>query len=98
MIDHTAPEILSASAKRESDRLVIRVEGRDAASIVQGFEAVLNNNVRVETEQPVDGIRDSRQETFSIELPLTRATNATSVEVILYDQIGNATARRIKIE
>ncbi len=98
LIDRTAPEILEASAKRGSDRLVLTVRGRDALSIVYGIEAILNNNTRAETEQPLDGIRDSREETFAIELPLARATNATSVEVILYDQIGNTTARRLKIE
>lgn len=98
LIDHTAPEIVSASAKRDADRLVVTVHGRDALSIVQGFEAVLNNNVRAETEQPVDGVRDSRDETFTIEIPLARATNATSVEVVFYDQVGNTAARRLKIE
>jgi len=98
LIDRTAPEILEASAKRDSNRLVVTVRGRDALSIVYGIEAILNNNTRAETEQPVDGIRDSREETFTIELPLARATNATSVEVILYDQVGNTAARRLKIE
>ncbi len=98
LINRTAPEIIEASAKRSSDRLVVTVRGRDALSIVHGIEAILNNNTRAETEQPADGIRDSREETFTIELPLARATNATSVEVILYDQTGNTAARRLKIE
>lgn len=98
LVDRTPPEILSASAQRTPEHLVVTVRGRDALSIVQGIEVVLNNNVRAETEQPVDGIRDSLEETFSIEVPLARATNATSVEVILYDQSGNTAARRLKIE
>ena len=98
LVDHTAPEIQSASAKREGNRVVVSVQGRDALSLVQGFEAILNNGTTAETEQPVDGIRDSLQETFVIEIPLDRASDATAVEVVLYDSIGNHRAQRLKLE
>jgi hypothetical protein len=45
----------------------------------------------------VDGILDSRAETFAIELPAAEFANATSVEVILYDQPGNSQSRRLAL-
>lgn len=95
MIDHAPPKILEASAKREGDRFVIRVQGRDELTLIDGIEVVFNHGVREQTEQPVDGILDSREETFVLDLPLARVAGASSAEVILYDSFGNSTAKRL---
>ena len=95
VVDHTPPAILEATAKREGDFLVVSVHGKDAMSLLDSIEVTLNNGVHETTEQPVDGIRDSREETFRIEIPLARAAGATSAEVILYDAADNSTSRRI---
>lgn len=95
VVDHTPPRIDTASAGREGDTFVVRVEGHDALSLIDAVEVVFNHGVRVLTEQPEDGILDSRREAFVVELPIARATGATSVEVILYDAFGNSSARRL---
>jgi hypothetical protein len=73
------------------------VRGRDALSLVEGIEVVLNNGVRETVEQPADGIRDSREESFVLELPLGRATGATAAEITLYDAVGNSVTRRLTL-
>jgi hypothetical protein len=95
VIDHTPPEIIEATAKRNGDSIVVTVHGRDQLSLLDGVEVVFNNNVHETLEQPVDGVRDGREETFSLDVPLARVSNATSVEVTLYDAAGNGTARRL---
>lgn len=95
VVDHTPPQILEASAKRDGDKVIVTVHGRDALSLLDGIEATFNNGVHEQTEQPVDGIRDSREETFSIELPLARVSGASSVEVTLYDAVGNTATQRL---
>lgn len=95
VVDHTPPQILDATAKREGDTLVVTVHGRDALSLLDGIEVNFNNGAHEQTEQPVDGIRDSREETFRIELPLPRVAGATSVEVTLYDAVGNSASQRL---
>lgn len=95
IVDHTPPDILEATATRAEGKLVIAVHGRDALSLLQGIDANFNNGLHEETEQPDDGIRDNREERFTIEVPLAKVSNATSVEVILYDAVGNTTARRV---
>jgi hypothetical protein len=97
LIDHTPADIVRATAQREGQRLIITVRGRDALSLVQGIEVILNNGAREQTEQPVDGIRDSREETFVVEFPLDRAATATSAEVVLYDAVGNTRAQRLAL-
>ena len=95
LVDHTKPEFVSATARREGDSVIIAVRGRDALSLVQGIEVLFNNGVREVLEQPEDGVRDSREETFILDVPATRVSNATSVEVILYDAAGNGASRRL---
>lgn len=95
IIDHTKPEILEATARRDGDRLIITVRGRDALSLLDGLEVIFNNAVREVVEQPADGIRDSRSETFTLDIPLAKVSNATSAEVTLYDAAGNGTPRRL---
>jgi hypothetical protein len=95
IVDHAAPEIVSATAQRTATSVVVTVQGRDRLSLLEGMEVVFNNNVRETVEQPADGIRDGREETFTLELPLARVSNATSLEVTLYDAAGNGVARRL---
>ena len=95
VVDHTAPEVLEAKVERAESSVVVTVRGRDTLSLLEGIEVVFNNNVRETVEQPVDGVRDGREETFRLEIPLARISNATSVEVTLYDTAGNGSARRL---
>jgi hypothetical protein len=95
IVDHTSPEMSAATAQRTANSVVVTVRGRDQLSLLDGIEVVFNNNVRETVEQPADGVRDGREETFSIEVPLARVSNATSLEVTLYDAAGNGTAKRL---
>ena len=95
IVDHTAPELTSATAQRSATSVLITVRGRDRLSLLDGIEAIFNNNVRETVEQPLDGVRDGREETFALEIPLARISNATSVEVTLYDAAGNGSAKRL---
>ena len=97
IIDHTAPEMLEATAQRDTDSVRVTVRGRDVLSLLDGIEVAFNNGVREAVEQPADGIRDGREETFILEIPLARVSNATSLEVTLYDTAGNGTARRLSL-
>ena len=71
------------------------IRGRDQLSLLEGIEVIFNNAVRETVEQPADGIRDGREETFTLDLPLARVSNATSLEVTLYDLAGNGASRRL---
>ncbi len=95
VVDHTPPDILEATATRSEGRIKISVHGRDALSLLQGIDVNFNNGLHEETEQPDDGIRDSRDERFTIEVPLAKISNATSAEIILYDAAGNSSAKRV---
>ena len=95
IVDHTPPEMLEASARRDGASLIVTVRGRDRLSLLDGIEVVFNNGVHETVEQPADGVRDGREETFVLELPLARLSNATSLEVTLGDQAGNTVARRL---
>jgi hypothetical protein len=95
IIDHTPPELLEATARRMGDDIVVTVRGRDELSLLDGIEVVFNNGLRETVQHPVDGVRDGREETFQVDVPIARVSNATSVEVTLYDAAGNATARRL---
>jgi hypothetical protein len=95
IVDRTPPEILEGTAKRNGNSLVVTVHGRDALSLLDNVEFNFNNGVRETVEQPVDGILDGREESFALEIPLSRVGEATSVEVILYDACGNSSARRL---
>lgn len=97
VIDRTAPEILAATAARAAGRVTVSVTGRDTASILAGVEYLFNNGYRQTVEQPADGILDGREETFVSDLPESVVSGATSVEIILYDMVGNSTARRLAL-
>jgi len=98
VIDHTPPAITDATAKREGDHLEVSVSGRDALSVLQGAEFVFNNGIHETVVQPADGIRDSQTETFVLEIPLSRITAATSVQVGLSDTAGNQSVRTITLQ
>lgn len=95
VIDHSPPEILAATAERTADAIVVTVRGRDRLSLLEGMEVVFSNNHRETVEQPLDGVRDGREETFVLEVPLARVANASSLEVTLQDGAGNSVSRRL---
>jgi hypothetical protein len=95
MVDRTPPAMIDATAKKDGDTLRLTVHGRDALSLLDGAEFNFNNGVHETVEQPVDGILDGREETFTLEIPFARVSNATSVEILLYDAVGNNSARRL---
>ena len=95
VVDHTAPEMLAATATKRGDAIVVTVRGRDQLSLLDGIEVIFSNNLREVVEQPDDGVRDGREESFTLDVPLARVSNATSVEVTLYDAAGNGTTKRL---
>jgi len=97
VVDHTPPEILTATAVRRGDAVVVSVSGRDALSLLDGIEVHFNNGDHQTVEQPADGIRDGREETFILEEPAARTTGATALDVTLYDSVGNAATRRLEL-
>lgn len=97
IIDRTPPTIVNARAERVDGTWRISVEAHDSFSLLEGAVFVLNNGVRIETEQPADGILDSRREIFVAEIPEPRAVRATSVEITVYDKAGNTASTRIPL-
>lgn len=97
VVDHTPPDILDARVTRANGRVRVTVRGRDALSLLDGAEFNFNNGLHEEVEQPDDGILDGREESFSIEVPADRVSGATSVEVTVYDDAGNAATRRLTL-
>lgn len=97
LIDRTPPELLDATALRAAENLIITVRARDQLSLLAGVEFTLNNGHKGTIEHPVDGILDGREETFRIEISAAQAAGATSVEVVVYDALGNSAARRLAL-
>ena len=97
-IDRTPPVITLATAEHRDGRLILTVEGHDALSLLSGAEFTLNNGVHETTEHPADGVLDSRSERFVVEIPEAKASGATSVEILLYDQPGNSASRRLPLK
>lgn len=97
VVDHTPPTISEATATRTAAGLKFTIHGRDALSLLDGVEINLNNGTHETVEQPADGIRDGREETFIVEIPLARTASATAAEITLYDAAGNASTRRITL-
>ncbi len=97
-IDRTPPVITAATAERRDDHLIITVDGQDKASLLEGVEFILNNGVREELEHPADGLLDGKSERFIAEFTAQKAAGATSVEIILYDQSGNRTSKRLQLK
>ena len=98
VIDRTPPDITAASVERRDDRLFVTVDGHDKTSLLEGAEFILNNGSREEVEHPADGLLDGKTERFIAEFPAAKAAGATSVEIILYDQSGNHSSRRLPLK
>jgi hypothetical protein len=98
LIDRTPPVITGTEIRRADGRLIVTVSGRDALSLLDGAEFVLNNGTRDAITQPVDGVLDGREESFRAEFPEARAAGATSLEVILYDRAGNTASARLPVK
>ncbi len=98
LVDRTPPVIVDTRVRRSGTMLGVRVEGRDELSLLEGVEFNFNNGLKEVVTQPADGIRDGRHEIFAVEIPLLKAGNATSVEVILYDQSSNAVSARVQLK
>lgn len=94
IIDNTPPAIAELTAMREPEGVKVTVSGHDALSLLEGADFVFNNGYREAVTQPADGVRDSQTETFVLHAPAGKLVGATSVEVILYDSVGNSSARR----
>lgn len=97
LVDHTPPAIVATDVKRTGGNLVVSVTGRDALSLLEGAEFILNNGAHEVSTHPADGVLDGREETFVMEFPEARAAGASSVEVIVYDAAGNASSARLKL-
>jgi hypothetical protein len=97
VVDHTPPDIEECSLRRADGRLVVTIRGKDKLSLLDGADFTFNNGVHETVEQPADGILDGKEETFVLELPLSRLSGATSVEVTLYDSAGNGATRRLSL-
>jgi hypothetical protein len=98
LIDKTPPVISDAKISREGDTVTVSISGRDELSLLDSAEFTFNNGYHEIVTQPADGIRDSRAETFILRAPLVRTAGATSVEIMLYDDIGNSSARRLELK
>lgn len=97
LVDRTPPHILAATVEQRGGLLCVTVQARDALSLLAGIELNLNNGYRTSVEQPVDGILDSKEETFNAEIPIAETGGSTSVEVIVYDSVGNSSAQRLSL-
>lgn len=97
IIDRSAPQIVEATAVRDGNMLRVTVRGKDVMSLLDGVEYIFNSGGREIVEQPLDGIRDGREESFVLEAPLSKVGDATSIEIVLYDAAGNSAARRIPL-
>lgn len=97
LVDRTPPVLTTPAITRSEGRWMISVGGRDALSLLEGAEFVLNNGTHETVVHPADGILDSREETFIAEIPEAKAAGATSVEILLYDRAGNTASIRVPL-
>ncbi|HVZ64933.1 MAG TPA: hypothetical protein VG936_10205 [Lacunisphaera sp.] len=98
LVDRTPPVIGQPTIRRDSGRLVIGIDGRDALSLLEGAEFVLNNGEHETVTHPLDGILDGKSEQFQVEIPEARAAGATSVEILVYDAVGNSASVRVPLK
>lgn len=98
LVDRTPPVLGRPTIRREPGRLVIGIDGHDALSLLEGAEFVLNNGDHETVTHPVDGILDGKSEQFEVEVPEARAAGATSVEILLYDAVGNSASVRVPLK
>lgn len=97
-VDRTPPELSLAKVEHIGGMWRITVEAADALSLLAGAEFALNNGTKLDVEQPLDGILDSRRETFVAEIPDAKAYGATAVEISVMDQSGNTATRRLSLQ
>jgi len=95
VVDHTPPVIEEASVRRDGGQVYVTIKGKDALSLLDSAEFTFNNGEHQIVEQPADGILDGKEETFTLELPAAKLAGATSVEVTIYDSVGNGATRRL---
>jgi hypothetical protein len=95
VVDHTPPVIEEATVRRDGGKVYVTIRGKDALSLLDSAEFTFNNGEHQIVEQPADGILDGKEETFSLELPAAKLAGATSVEVTIYDSVGNGSTRRL---
>lgn len=98
LVDRTPPVLSGTDVQRADGKLIVTVSGRDALSLLEGAEFILNNGQRQIVLHPADGVLDGREETFRAEFPEARAAGATAVEIALYDQAGNAAPARLPLK
>ena len=98
LVDRTPPVITATAVNRSGGNLLLSVTGRDALSLLEGAEFVLNNGYHTTVVSPADGLLDSREETFVAEIPEARAAGASSVEIVIYDHPGNASSTRLPLK
>ncbi|MSU46950.1 MAG: hypothetical protein EXS42_07485 [Lacunisphaera sp.] len=98
LVDRTPPDLSATSVQHSNGMILISVDGRDALSLLQGAEFVLNNGTHETVTHPADGILDGREERFTAEIPEARAAGATSVEIVLYDDAGNSLSTRLPLK
>ncbi|MCF7689810.1 MAG: hypothetical protein K9N01_16080 [Cephaloticoccus sp.] len=97
LVDRTAPEIISADLKAAPGQLLVTVRARDALSLLRGMEIKFNNGAGYDVEQPIDGVLDGREETFAMTFTAREISGSTAVEVVVLDQAGNSSARRLRL-
>ncbi|SDS58432.1 hypothetical protein SAMN05444173_3331 [Opitutus sp. GAS368] len=98
LVDRTPPVLSAPIITRANGLLKISITGRDALSLLEGAEFVLNNGDHETVVHPADGILDGREETFVAEIPEAVAAGATSVEITVYDRPGNAASIRVPLK
>ena len=98
LVDRTPPVLSVPSVTHADGLLKISITGRDALSLLEGAEFVLNNGDHETVVHPADGLLDSREETFVAEIPEAVAAGATSVEITVYDRPGNAASVRVPLK
>jgi len=97
-IDHTAPEILNHEVLRRPDGgLTITLLAQDLDSLLLGAEVRLNNGNRYEFSQTLDGILDSKRETFVLELDADQVGPSTHLDATVIDSHYNTASQRLPI-
>ncbi len=71
-VDNTAPTVSLGTPRRESDRIVVPFEARDADSVVARVEYSVDSQPW-QSAFPEDGILDARREQFSLRLDVAMA-------------------------
>lgn len=97
LVDRSPPVITASAVRRADGRVFITVRAKDALSLLAGAEFTLNNGLHEIVEHPADGILDGRDESFIWDLPESKASGATSVEIIVYDRAQNSVAQRLAL-